>query len=244
MKRLLLILALVAAPLMAQEQKKEEAPKEPMVQKLFVLKYADPNRVSDIVRLFSGGPALANPEMHVIAVSAKADAMNAIEDAIKRLDVPSSAPQNIEFTAYLLVGSQSEATAGTVPKDLEPVVTQLKNSVSYRSYRLLDTLQVRARTGQPAGTRSQGGEIKVEGIAAPQRVTTSLSLRSSSLGSDGAIHMERLELGAGVSGGPPSGIYQIGTDLDVKEGQKVVVGKTGLNPSEAIFLVLTARVVQ
>jgi len=33
-------------------------------------------------------------------------------------------------------------------------------------------------------------------------------------------------------------------DLDIKEGQKVVVGKISMNPNEAMFLVLTARVAQ
>ena len=33
-------------------------------------------------------------------------------------------------------------------------------------------------------------------------------------------------------------------DLDIKEGQKVVVGKMNMNANEATFLVLTARVSQ
>ena len=33
------------------------------------------------------------------------------------------------------------------------------------------------------------------------------------------------------------------TDLDIKEGQKVVVGRFGISHDQALFLVLTARVV-
>jgi antitoxin component of RelBE/YafQ-DinJ toxin-antitoxin module len=36
----------------------------------------------------------------------------------------------------------------------------------------------------------------------------------------------------------------LSTDLDIKEGQKVVVGKVGIDPSQAMFLVLMAHVIQ
>jgi hypothetical protein len=36
----------------------------------------------------------------------------------------------------------------------------------------------------------------------------------------------------------------LSTDVDIKEGQKVVVGKMAMNPNEAMFLVLMARVIQ
>jgi hypothetical protein len=36
----------------------------------------------------------------------------------------------------------------------------------------------------------------------------------------------------------------LSTDVDIKEGQKVVVGKMAMNPNEAMFLVLMAHVIQ
>jgi hypothetical protein len=53
-----------------------------------------------------------------------------------------------------------------------------------------------------------------------------------------------------VQGGSP-GNYQftyidvgLNTDIDIKEGQKAVVGRAGLERDKALFLVLTAQVVQ
>ena len=107
MKRVLLALALLAAPMFAQDQKKEE-PKQAQVQRLFVLKYADPNQVNNLIRVFTGSTN-PNTAMHAIAVSATATAMAAIEDAIKRLDVPESAPKK--------KAKQADAEVGDAPAE-------------------------------------------------------------------------------------------------------------------------------
>ena len=52
MKRYLLLGLLMALPLAAQEEKKPEAPAKPKVQKLFMLKYADPGNVANLMRVF------------------------------------------------------------------------------------------------------------------------------------------------------------------------------------------------
>jgi hypothetical protein len=49
-------------------------------------------------------------------------------------------------------------------------------------------------------------------------------------------------MGIGDNRGGPNASIQ--TVVDIREGQKVIVGKTGLNgPDQAIILVLTAKVV-
>ena len=196
--------------------------------------------MGNLIRVFTGN-VTPNSEMHALAVSAPQPAMTAIEDAVRRLDVPASAPQNLEITAFLVIGSQNEAASGNMPKELDSVVTQLKNALTYKNFRLLDAFTLRARTGQPARTSSKGGSMQVDQVMNPRPITTSFSLNSSSLGSDGTIHIQRLQVSAGPDG---SQLFNIGTEVDLKEGQKVVVGKTGINPNEAMLLVLTARVAQ
>jgi hypothetical protein len=249
MKNLLLVLALMALPLAAQDQKKEE-PKVPQVQKLFVLKYADPNQINNLIRVFTNNTN-PNPEMHAIAVSATPEAMAAIEDAIMRLDVPATAPQNVELTAYLLIGSTAAgAPPNDLPKELENVLTQLKSAFAYKSYKLGDVLILRGRTGQSLSTTGSGWSVPIGN--SPQAVTTQFTVRSLSIGPDGAIHVDRLQLGNRVpTANGTGGNVQIGyrsldlnTDLDIKEGQKVVVGKVGMNQDEALFLILMARLAQ
>ena len=244
MKRLLLLLALLAVPLAAQDQKKDEPAGKPevRVQRLFVLKYAEPSQIANLIRVFA--PTVTpNSEMHALAVSATPEAMVAIEDAIKRLDVSSSTPQNIELSVYLLVGSQTDSASGPLPKDLDPVVAQLKNAFAYKGYRLMDALALRARTGQRANTTSQGGTIQFPLDGSTKAVTTNFEIASSSLGSDGTIHIERMNTTARPANSGTT-LFSIGTDLDIKEGQRLVVGKAGLSSTEAMFLVLMAHVAQ
>jgi hypothetical protein len=260
-----LALLLLAPAAMAQTQKTAaEKPAEPQVQRLFVLKYADPGQIANLIRVFTSN-VTPNASMHALAVRASPDAMTAIEDAIKRLDVPSAGPQDVELTAYMLVGGSEAASPDTIPKELANVVAQLKNAFSYKSYKLLDVLTVRTRTGQAVSTSSVGGSaVPMANVSQP--IITQLKIDSVSVGPEGAIRIDGLKAGNRVP--VATGSFQpnvnlsgvnpvvnmntqfsymdigINADLDIKEGQKVVVGKMNMNANEATFLVLTARVAQ
>ena len=240
MKRLAFLSVLLALPLLAQETKKTEEPK-PKVQKVFVLKYADPQSISRILAVF-GSYMTFDSSLHTLAVSTSPELMPAIEDAIKRLDVPTAAPQNIELTVYYLIGGDSEITpGGPVPKELDSVVTQLKNSFAFKTYRLMDTLALRTRSGQSADTSSSPGP------AGPNlgSVVDQLHIRSASLGGDGStVSLSSLKAGTRLPVANSSVIdLGLNADVDIKEGQKVVVGRLSVNKDQALFLVLTARVV-
>jgi hypothetical protein len=82
-----------------------------------------------------------------------------------------------------------------------------------------------------------------------QPVTEKLTVGAISIGPDGTIHVEGLRASnmvPVVTGRAMVQLQEVGlnTDLDIKEGQKVVVGKMGMNANEALFLVLTARVMR
>jgi antitoxin component of RelBE/YafQ-DinJ toxin-antitoxin module len=245
MKRRLLAFLLLALPLAAQDTPKL-AP--PMVQKLIPLKYADPRTVSDLLRVFEA-QIISNTEMHALAVKATPQTMQAIEEAVARLDTPSAAPKNIELTIYLVVGSDGDGIpAGTLPKDLDSVVTQLKNTFPFKTYRELDVMTLRSRSGQRAGTESSGGSMQFGNVS--KAVVTNFAINSSSIGADGTtIRLDQVRSNSKIPIEVGQGQYStqelnLNTDLDIKEGQKVVVGRMGINREQALFLVLTARVVQ
>ena len=102
--------------------------------------------------------------------------------------------------------------------------------------RLLDTLSLRTRTGQMASASSAGGQMQDGGK--PLRVFSTFQVRSTSISGDGTIRIEGLQ----AQSKPVD--LKLDTDLDVKEGQKLVVGRMGISPAQALFLVLTARVAQ
>ena len=250
MKRFLLALLLLALPLAAQEDQKSIQPLVPTsprtVQKLFVLKYADPQSVRALLQVFHANLD-SNRDLHVIAVDATPETMAAIEDAIKRLDVPAAAPVNVDLTIQLVVGHEAEGPTGSpVPKDLDSVVTQLKNAFAFKSYSLLDTLALRTRTGEQASTTSSGATVQNGNATAA--VETHFRINSISVGGDGAtVHISRLQ--AGINMPVPRGASDferhdlgLNTDVDIKEGQKVVIGRLGITKDQALFLVMTAKI--
>ena len=249
------ILLLAFLPLAAQEPKKADTPPVNLEHKLFILKYADPGKLQGLLQVL-GANAVPNSELHAIAVQAKAESMPAIEDAIKRLDVPSAVPQNIELTAYYVVGGPDENTpGGPLPKDLDSVATQLKNTFAFKNYRLLDVIELRTRTGQGADTTGSAGVANGLPTA-----TTQFRIASGTVAADGTtIRIDRLKVGvrlpvlagsflSGPGGATIPAQYEyrdlgLNADVDIKEGQKVVVGRIGLSKDQALFLVLTARIV-
>jgi hypothetical protein len=252
MKRFVLAMMLLALPLAAQQNdKKDEKPAPPppqWTQKLFILKYADPRNVANLLGVFECR-STPNTEMHALAVTASPQTMPAVEEAIARLDIPGASSKNIELTMQLVVGSDGEAgVGGPIPKDLESVVTQLRNAFPFKNYRLLDVLTLRTRVGQRAGTDSSGGAMQFGGVTKP--VVSTFAIDSSSLGPDGStVRLDRLRASSRLPVEVAPGQFNsqelsLNTDVDIKEGQKVVIGRHGINREQALFLVLSAHVVQ
>lgn len=249
MKRIWIALLLAAAvSLAAQDTKKGDAAarKPPQVQRLFILKYADPSQLMDLLRVFDAN-VRQNAEMHALAIEASPEAMHAIEDAIQKLDVPSALPKNIEMTIFLLVATDSATAAGSpIPKDLDDVATQLKSAFPFKNYGLLDVLTFRTRTGQFVSTTSSGGGLQIG--SRPVSVVSSVKIHSISVESDGStVRIDNMnsDYRVPVSTGGDNYNYQnlgIQTDLDIKEGQKVVVGRLGISHDQALFLVMMAKV--
>ena len=236
MKRLLLALVLVTAPVVAQ------TPQDPneRIQKLVTLKYADPSIVRRLLANF-GVDIQSDDRMKVIAVSGPRNRVTTAEDAIKQLDVPAAAQKDIELTVYFVVGSDQPNLSGNpIPQDLQSTVAARKSTFPFKGYVLLDALSLRARSGVGADTTGQ---------AAGNRYTT-FRVRSASIDGDGTmIRLDGLHAGLRIphSDGGKVGYTDTGisTDVvDVKEGQKLVVGRSSLDgPEKALFLVLIAKIV-
>lgn len=245
MKRLLFVFLLIALAMAAQDDKKPVI--APHVQKLFILKYADPQQLLGLVRVFDAS-ATPNTELHALAVEASPEAMAAIEDALKRLDVPPPAAKNVELRVDLLMATEGANPVGNpVPKDLDGVMTQLKNAFSFKSYGLLDVLTMRTRTGQQVSSNSAGGAI--QSGARQANIITQFQVRSITVGGDGgSVRIDGLycDIRFPLSTGPAEQFeyrdLSLRTDLDIKDGQKVVVGRMGIGHDQAIFLVLTVKV--
>jgi hypothetical protein len=234
-KRLLFALVLLAVNAIAQPQDPNEN-----IKRLVTLKYADPQSVRRLLSNF-GVEIQADDRMKVIALAGNRSRVTTAEDAIKQLDVPSAAQKDIELTVYFVVGSDQPNLAGNpIPQDLQSTVAALKSTFPFKGYVLLDVLSLRSRSGTGADTTGQ---------LTGTRYTT-FRVRSASVDGDGSmIRLDGLHAGLRIPHASAGKIDYVDTGIsaevvDVKEGQKLVVGRSSLDgPEKALFLVLIAKVI-
>ena len=235
-----LILALVVcAQLFAQED----------VRKIIEVRTNDARRLAEFVSVFNVQITF-EPNTRFAVLRGRPENISAAEEALKRIQAPL---RNVELTFHILSASPQPSTE-KVPPELEPVVKQLRGAFPFQSYRLLETLVLRAREGTegsisgvlPAGSNPDG-TVHIEFRA--------VGLSSGSQGS--IVRLDRLRMLARhsvpVVSGPgqaavsgfqmrDSGIH---ADIDVREGQKAVVGKANMQGKDSgtLFLIVSAKVV-
>ena len=243
-------------------QEKEAGQKrtgEPMVRKVIQLRYVDPYAVQ---RLFSAENKLSpspwgvinvDEKMSVLTVAGSASQVQAVEEAVKNLDVPPVPGKSVEITAYFLVALRESNGPDDFPPALNEVVAALKKTLTYRSYSLTNTVIMRALDGQNG---SISGAVD-KGIPPDQFILNFQRATVITQEKQSIIHLFDLNFGIWKpkhwerSSGPnfsdhevdTTNLAGIGTSIDMPEGQKVVVGKTAYGSSDsALILVLTAKV--
>jgi hypothetical protein len=244
MKKIAILLLLAVTPgLWAQEE----------ITRVFQLKYVSPGRLAEMLGPFGTIHVSTVEPLKTITVRANPTMLAEFEKLVQRFDVPPPPVPNIDVTIYLMSALRQPA-ASTVPAELEGVVKQLKSTFSYKGFQLIDTQVIRVRAGQ-------GGEASgvVEGQSVDgNKAINQVKFRSASVSTDAkghAIRIDGLKVGlkipvvsAGAGGGQKQYQYLdtgINTDVDIREGQKVVVGKANMDGSDrASIVVLTAKVVE
>jgi hypothetical protein len=230
------------------------SPRPGDVTRVFILQHARARPMGQLLQVFPAAISYPNPTdgnlpRQAIGVSAAPAVMAAIEETIKRLDTPPAPRKSVELTAYVLEALATSDDLSHVPPELEGVVTQLKRTFTYGSYRLLDTLIARGTEDSSLDADGLGGGQR--NPPSTRRMTYTLHADSVTVlaGGDGpSINLSRLRFKTGIpySSGPnEEGIadLNIRTDIELRPGQQVVVGKSGgTDPGSAIFLVLSAKV--
>jgi len=139
------------------------------------------------------------------------------------------------------VASEQAGASTSLPPELQPVANQLKGILAYKSFRVLDTVLLRTQPGKMAhatgviGTVGpDGGKTQYELSVSPMAVTEDPKGR--------LIRLDDLVLNLRVPGGLQAGVN---TEITVREGQRVVVGKSNIGaPDQALILVVTAKVAE
>ena len=236
-------------------QEKEATPKpttEGRTFKIIQLKYADPNRMQGLLGQL-GGRITVDDTMKVLTVTGSSSTVEAIEEAVQKLDVPPPLAKDVELTAYFLLAKRQPSEAADLPPALNDVLAELKNVLNYQGFTLLNTALIRTQD-------NEGGSVK--GVAGDGNLSADFSLSFQRLNitteeKGPAVHIRNLEFvmvgreaksdanrSEDTKDSPArTDLAQIHTNIDVPVGQKVVVGKTAFaSPSNALVLVLTAKI--
>lgn len=218
-----------------EAQQRQELEQRDWQTKIFEIKYVQPYALRQALSMFR---ASMNPDFNsrILAIKAPKEIMPAIEDAIKRLDVPTPR-KDAELTVFILMGSdQPESTA--LPAGLQPVVNELKKVLAYKGYQLIDTLMAR---GGDSHDISLTGALASQNAGSPGTTGYSLSARLNVENAGLRINNLRFVLNVPnpVAGSGATNV-SINTDVEIPPGQQVVVGKATF-VDKAFILVMTAK---
>jgi hypothetical protein len=210
--------------------------------RVYSIRYVDYRYLLNLLNPI-GVQVAGEPNLNAISVRGPEKTLVAVDDIIKRFDVPGNAPKNVDLTVYVVLGS-SEGEEN-VPAALRSVIDQLRGVMTYKTYRVLDTIIARGTEGssiQTSGAMSKLAETDRSQATYDFRVTA----RVAGEGADETIHLDNLRFTTQVFPSDtalgPQQTLNIGTSLDVKKGQQVVVGKATMR-DRAVILVLSGKVV-
>ena len=225
--------------------------------KVFEIKHREPfgllHAVSSLGSGFKGAQMRHSDEFKTITVRDFPENIAAIEEAIKRLDVPQPPRPGLEFRIQVLIASNTTVQGEDYTSDLNDVVKQLQSTLKYKNYSLMITSTHRTK---------EGGQVMNNGVAESKLFNVSvpsgnqifyeynmsqMSLDSStSAGTTVQIGNFnfglRIPLMIGAANSPIQ--YQnVGfrSPVSLREGEKVVVGTTTMG-DKGLIVVLTAKV--
>jgi len=213
-------------------------------RKLIQLKYVNADRMRNLLRNYTGGNIESDDNLHAVVIRGSSEMVASAEDVVKKLDVP---PIDFDLTVYLI--STSAQAGDQLPEALASTAKQLHGVFAYKGYQLLDSFVLRGRDGQGA-TGSQGGNA--EGTIKNSTYSFRYNRASVLDGTPKMVNLQNLSLQIRLPSGmrnekgqPEYKTTGLTTDIDIRDGQKVVVGKSDVNNGESpLILVVTAKVVE
>lgn len=245
---LLIAQLLFTPPVRAQEPAEEPKPaSQPdqarIVTDIYQVRHADVERLAGLIRVFG---LTVNADRHVGALALRGPKVyvDPAMEALRRLDVPPEPTPSVELTLWILLGSKTP-DGEDLPETLRPVARQLGGTLGYEAFDLLDTVLVRTRDEGKAATGGtfQAGKLSVPANYGLDVDRVEVISREGDAGDILRLNQFRFELYPVLEedqSGRPTSLL---TDVEVREGQKVVVGKATTSPdNQGLILVVEARV--
>ena len=229
------------------KERDEDRPTEKMGLKsrVFEIKNRATEDLMKVIRPLTSGikgtSIVESSEFRTITVRDFPENVAAIDEALRRLDVPRPARSDIELRIRVLIAGSNGASQ--YPGELEPVVKQLHATLAYKSYYQIASITHRVKSG--SGAKGKGVTTVTPPVASEAgSMNYSYSFEDVGLAPPGAgptvVQIRRLSYWIG---GKPLGDAEINTGLSLREGEKVVVGTASLK-DRAMILVLFAHIVK
>ena len=222
------------------------------IPRVFQLKYVEAFWIEQLLFPF-GALVQRQTNLNSIAVRAPSAVMDQIVALVKQMDVPGNTSKTIELTCYLILASPQAIAGEVIPPVLKPVIDQLRNVLTYKSYSVLDTIIGRTSSGKSINLSGSAGKVS-DSAPWPDKYELTVYPSINGDGTDQIIRMDQMRFTATVnsmrsdSNYPPSDIRSmnntpvtISTSLDLKKGQQVVVGKSSVR-EHALILVSSAKI--
>ena len=233
------------------------------VTKVVKVRYGIAGKIAELVT--GGMPAMVKGDnaLNVIILRGAPNLVASLEQTIRELDVPGTAQtarlhRNIELVVAVIGGSEDTELSGEerIPEALAPVVKQLRAVFPYKNYQLLSSMLLRSSEGAPSANTGVMKNLTSRGNL-PHVSGYGFSVEAINVSSEEGkpnIHLRNFQFKTSVptstSTVPNTTQWQnndiiINTQVDLREGDKVVVGKANVGNSDlALFVVLTARLVE
>lgn len=249
---------LLAAPVIPQNsQQAAEAEAKAKAQtpeqdvKVLRVRAEDTEQIAELLHSF-GVFVRMSRKLGLITISGAKESIARAQEAVREMEkltmrTPISSAQDVELTVHFLGIVDEDTTPQTAM--LRDVVAELRKTLPFRGYRLLETAILRTRVFEESRIRGVLPEMPTESTFA-----TIYSFNSRIDGIERRQDTEYIRFGfvrVGIRVPIPQGDgfnYEdaaIDTSLEVPEGKTVVVGKAGSKgASQGYLLVLTAKVVE
>ncbi|MEP7336382.1 MAG: hypothetical protein ABI977_01340 [Acidobacteriota bacterium] len=265
----LVLLSLMVVAALAQQTTQQTANKESnyvdftgFKGKILEVKNRDPRDLVFILMPltsgFKGAELRPNSDYKTITVRDFPENIAAIEDALKRLDVPlpvsaksaTAALPNAELRLHVLLASNGEAgKADPLPADVQKVVKELQSTLSYKNYTPVTAIVHRAllttgSSGRVKGLAVVGSPFFDRAVTLPYELAFDGISPELKIEDNGRIYIRNFSFDIG--GGNDinlTGNSRISTTLTLREGEQVVVGTSSLK-DKGLILILSVKVIK
>lgn len=243
------------------QQRQEEKPAggTKMSVKLFEIRYRSPGSLSEALNALRSGSTqsamIPNGPLRTLTVRDYPENIAAIEEALKRLDIPETAPTSLECQLHLLSASMIESEQSKLAKNLEPVVAQLRSTLKFSNYRYISSTLNRVSDGGSVESNGLTGTLfpTPTGVMNTKENPTfyQYALKGIKLAQDASgketIQINQFKFGATVPiiVGNNNLQYKdmgIQTPLTLREGEMAAVGTVNISGAdEAIIVIISVK---